>query len=157
MEAEKRALRIIVDDNTDRNPIPEKARIWVRGYGDLWAQRFHNGLFRDVSLGTHSGDICIHPGYEQREHPGHAFDYVMRPVEHMINSTAYFAVGTIYIEFFDDRIFVHGVPIGDELTFYRSDDMPQREMDFAELEKRVAALEQKSHPNHWDTSRTGGR
>ncbi len=147
-----RTLRIIVEDNTtSKNPIPCKAKIWVRGWGDMLLKHRSQGQAYEVYIGVHEADICIHPGYVHREHPGYTFRYELPPVGHKEGSAAYYAVGTLYVEFFDDSIRVHGVPIGVKVLRFDRDDRPKDVIEFESLEKRVTALEQKSHADRWET------
>lgn len=141
MEHVARTLRIIVDDNTTKNPVPEKAKIWVRGNGDWWSNNFKRGLEVTAKIGTREHDFHIYPGCENSNHPGHPIALNIQPVAEKHGSAAYMAMGTVYVEFFDDRICVHGVPVCDELTFRRSFTCQETQIDIVELEKRVAALE----------------
>ena len=125
MKPATRTLRIIVEDNTTKNPIPCKARIWIRGHGDMYVR--HRGRCDDfdADIGIHEADLCIHPGYVHCDHPGHTFRYEMQPVEHKAGSSAYFAMGTIYVDFSDDAIVVHGVPIAVDVLRFDRDDRPK--------------------------------
>lgn len=106
-----RTLRLIVQDNTKKNPLHERASIWIRGSGSLWRRRFHTSLSWRANIGEHKQDLCIFAG-DTNQTIGVDVDYVAPPVEHPEGSTAYQLAGTIYIDFHDEEINVHGVPIG---------------------------------------------
>lgn len=106
-----RTLRLVVQDNTEKNPLHPKASIWVRGFGTWWRKSFGAPFEQYVHIGKHNRDLLIYAG-DTNQTAGFDVDYEMPPVAYPVGSTAYLAAGTIYIDFYDHQIDVHGVPIG---------------------------------------------
>lgn len=106
-------VRIKILDDTKNDPIPDRAEIWFRGYGSCWFSQKVIAGYGEVDLGKrasgfiHTGDESIQFYPDGRD--GKEINIPLKMTKEMNPDGS--DRDAIWVEFFDDRIEVAGLPI----------------------------------------------